>query len=461
MSPEADTRNSSRLAHGLSSPGGRLLCLGALVLVLLVPLAMIDQRVSERGQRRDLVASEVAGAWGSSQVVSGPILRVPYQRRWKELQGKQEIERSQSGWLYFAPRTLDARAVVETHTLRRSLFEVPVYRADLEMSGRFVLPDRSEWPIESDAEVELDRAELILGVSDPGAIEANSQVALGAHTAPLRPSALAFGPAGVHAIFREGLDSEVVQSGVDFRVALALKGASRLALSPVAGETLLRMTSQWPHPGFFGGSLPSHREVTDAGFEASWSVSELGRGYPGVWADSGPGLAEIEASAMGVNLVMPVDPYTMAARVSKYGALLLLLSFAAIWVMELLGGRPMHLIQYLLLGASLCLFGLLQLAIAEHLGFEVAFCIAAGLVVAQASGYIYLVQGSRTRAIALGGLLSSWFAYLYVVLRAEDTAFLLGATALFVALTGVMWSTRRVNWSARAQWDVATAQLDG
>jgi inner membrane protein len=118
-------------------------------------------------------------------------------------------------------------------------------------------------------------------------------------------------------------------------------------------------------------------------------------------------------------------------------------------------------VQVLLLGASLCLFGLLQLALAEHLGFDVAYAIAASAVVLQASWFLHTATRSWRRATVLASILSGWFAWLYVAINAEDYAFLLGALALFGALTGVMWATRRVDWSGEKKWDVATATVGG
>lgn len=460
MNSQVDKPGSVRLAAFLAQPTGRLLSLGFLVLLLLIPLAMINDRVQERGHRRDQVASEIAASWGGEQVLSGPILRLPYVHHWQQIKSGQTIERETRGWLYLSPDSLDVDADIRSSRLRRSLFEVPVYRAALKLRGRFVLPERSDLPLHPDAQLQFGRAELMLGLSEPGAVEAQSRVTLAGHEADWRPSAQALGAEGIHAVFAKGLDAAALREGLSFEVALRIKGSDRFSLSPVARETLLAIRSDWPHPGFFGSGLPAKREISDNGFEAAWSVSELGRGYPGLWADAGTSLAQMQDSAFGVALVSPVDPYTMAARVAKYGALLLLLSFALVWVMELLGGTPMHLIQYLLLGSSLCLFGLLQLAIAEHLGFQAAFVIAAMLVVLQAAGYVYLAQASRARALGMAALLSVWFAYLYVVLRSEDAAFLLGASALFAALTGIMWVTRKVNWFSTQQWEVASAQLD-
>jgi len=46
------------------------------------------------------------------------------------------------------------------------------------------------------------------------------------------------------------------------------------------------------------------------------------------------------------------------------------------------------------------------------------------------------------------GLLAGLYAVLYVLVRAEDTALLMGSVALFALLAAVMVGTRRVDWYA-------------
>lgn len=461
--PRLDTR-ATRLNSWMSRPGPRLLALGVLILVLLIPLAMIESRVQERGARRDEAAANVARSWGQAQVLSGPMLRLPYRVVTIERDGARSWEKVRNGWLVLAPHRLAVQGALDAEVRRRGIFEVPVYRAQLALRGEFRLPDLGALEVAL-GDVDFSRAELLLGVSAPGSIAAGSRVLVDGAPLALEPSAPSLGGAGVHAKLPTGIALARLEQGVGFELDLQLKGSSSLQLAPVARETTLSLSSNWPHPSFGGLGLPTRSEVSAQGFTADWSVSQLGRGYPSAWLDREVTREQIEAAAFGVDLCVPVDPYRMAERIAKYAALLVLLSFAAVWVMEVLGGRPLHAVQYLLLGGSLCLFGLLQLALAEHLGFGPAFVLAALAVVVQASWYAHTATGSARRACTLAALLAAWFAYLYAVLQAEDLAFLLGALALFAALSGVMWATRKVNWSgARADedaaWDVADATVE-
>jgi inner membrane protein len=61
----------------------KLLGVGALVLVLLIPLAMITGVLSERLHRRNEAVAEITSSWGREQNVIGPVLGIPYQYKFK------------------------------------------------------------------------------------------------------------------------------------------------------------------------------------------------------------------------------------------------------------------------------------------------------------------------------------------------------------------------------------------
>ena len=114
--------------------------------------------------------------------------------------------------------------------------------------------------------------------------------------------------------------------------------------------------------------------------------------------------------------------------------------------MEVLLKVRVHPIQYLLIGAALCLFYLLHLSLAEHLGFALAYLIASITIAALNGVYSFWVLGTAKRAALISTLLSGLYAYLYAVLQQQDFALLSGSLALLVALATVMFFTRKVRW---------------
>ena len=59
----------------------RVVMLGILVMIMMIPLTMIGDLINERSYRRYDVENEIAGQWGGFQIVGGPVLMVPYVTR--------------------------------------------------------------------------------------------------------------------------------------------------------------------------------------------------------------------------------------------------------------------------------------------------------------------------------------------------------------------------------------------
>lgn len=156
----------------------------------------------------------------------------------------------------------------------------------------------------------------------------------------------------------------------------------------------------------------------------------------------------IDFSRFGVELANPVDHYRMAERSVKYAGLFILLTFAAVWLIEVLAGVRVHPIQYLMLGGALCLFYLLELSLSEHLGFPLAYAVASAAVVSMVAAYGVVVLQRLSRGLVVGAGVALLYIYLYILLMNEDYALLIGSIGLFVILGAIMFATRRVDWYA-------------
>ena len=208
----------------------------------------------------------------------------------------------------------------------------------------------------------------------------------------------------------------------------------------------MELAGDWPDPSFQGAWLPVERDLGDSGFSAAWRISHLGRGYPQSWRDGTYG-EEVDAATVGVDLLTPIDPYRQSVRSLKYSLLFLALTFGVAWLFEVLGGARLHLIHYALIGAAMCLFYLLELALSEHIGFPAAYAIAAALVVVTNGAYARSLLSTR-RAALLAGVLCVLYAGMYVLLQLDDYALLAGSSALFLILAAIMYATRAVDWHA-------------
>jgi inner membrane protein len=424
----------------------RLLSVGFLALLLQIPIGMIGRLVSERQERRQGAVAEVSSKWGRSQAVTGPALVVPYTHRWTETAaGGQQITRTETRNAVFLPDQLTARGSLDSEIRNRGIFSIPVYRLDLTVEGEFARPSFSELGVEP-AAVAWERAHLALGISDARAIQEQTAVSWNDKRVSFLPGTGAFtdGGTGIHAVVgaAEGMER------FRFSFPLSLNGSVGVSLTPFGQNTLVELQSDSGNPSFQGSWLPVERSVSEAAFRAKWSIPFLGRSYPQAWRADVAMLEAINGSRFGVELVNPVDHYRMAERSVKYAGLFILLTFATVWLIEVLAGVRVHPIQYLMLGGALCLFYLLELSLSEHLGFPSAYAIASVSVIGMVGAYSLVVLHRIGHALVVGAGVALLFGYLYILLMNEDYALLIGSVGLFVILAAIMYATRRVDWYA-------------
>ena len=218
---------------------------------------------------------------------------------------------------------------------------------------------------------------------------------------------------------------------IPFRLTYRVKGSTSLMVKPYGENTEVRMHSDCPDPSFTGDFLPSEREVSEQGFTARWSVSEINRGKP-------------DDTSFGVNLLQGVTQYQKSMRSAKYGILVILLVFIAGLAVELVGKKKINLVQYLVIGFSLVLFYALVLSFSEFMSFSLAYVLAALMTVAALFGYFRGILRDRS-AWLLTALVAVAYLLSYVLLQMETYAFLAGTLVLFALLVGIMYLTRGLN----------------
>lgn len=427
----------SRLEELARAPLPRVLLVAALALLLQVPGCMIGELARERQRSRDEATAEVSRTWGVGQRLAGPLLAVPYRVEGTDKKGvRYTIE---SGTAVMLPEQLEVQARAAAEVLHRGLFDIPVYRARLRLAGRFAPPAAELGALVPRESLRWREAQLVLRVSDVHGIERAGALRAGAAPREFRGGPGLLSGSGLHA----PLADLAAAAPVDFSMELDLRGSGGLFFAPTAKQTAVALASDWPHPKFTGAWLPDRREVSAQGFSASWQLTSLAGGFPTA-ARHAPDDEALASAAFGAELLNPVDPYRMSERSLKYSLLFIGLTFTVLWMFELRAGRGVHPLQYLMVGAALCLFYLLELSLAEHLGFGAAYALAAGAVTAQVSLYARAVLRGWAPAVLLMALVAALYALLYLLLGAEDYALLAGSAMLFAVLSGVMFLTRRL-----------------
>ena len=442
---------------------------GLVAAVLIVPLMMVYALVYDRESQSETAQASITAGWGGPQTMTGPVLVIPYTSSSTETETINGEQRTRSVQvrreLYVSPTRQAVETSIAPDRKGYAIYESVVYESEVEGQARFALPE--ELPgVERDA-LMLDEAQLRFGISDSRGLKSDARVAVNGAAVELSPGN---GPAATGG---SGFSTPAVWDGAEPLAVTwryGVRGSRSLALVPRGGETKWTVTSPWPHPSFTGGFLPDRREVTDAGFTATYDgITNLALGRPLVAAsDQGPpigdtmmvepamdpGMRSAGPSAIAtIGLVEPVDLYSQVDRAVKYGFLFIGFTFAAFLMFDIVGGARVAPAEYLLTGAGLVLFFVMLLAFAEVVGFAVAYLIAAAAVIGLLTAYSAAVLGSWRRAGFIGAMLAGLYALLFVLLNMETYSLLIGSLLLFAALAGIMYATRGVNWSAVGRSD--------
>jgi len=434
-----------------------------LMLLLLVPLMMIDGLIRERQYLRDGVLEDIARSSSNSQLISGPVLVVPYRqtvREWKtDAKGKRIQESKEvSGRLYLLPDRFELDGKVQTERRARGIYEARLFHANNHISGTFVLP--AQLGIDEDfADYRFDEPYLAVGISDIRGIENALTLQLGERQLEFMPGTqVSWLGDGVHVTLPR-VDGRQ-QQRLDFSFDLALQGTGQLQVIPVGKTSNVHLSADWPHPSFIGNYLPTQREVTEQGFSANWQTSFFSTNLHEAMSncvDTNRCEAFNERS-FGVSLIDPVDQYLKSDRAIKYALLFIALTFAGFFLFEVLKRLAVHPIQYALVGAALALFYLLLLSLSEHLGFGQAYLVSAGACVGLIGFYTCHVLRSLGHGLGFASALAALYGLLYGLLSAEDYALLMGSLLLFCLLGVFMVLTRKIDWYGIGQARAADDQ---
>jgi len=453
------------------SAGLKLILICVLVLIMSIPVMFIGAISYERSSSARQVVSEVSERYGGEQKALGPILSIPYR-----IEGRDNRSGETGYYIFYADDGVIDVSDVTVETKQQSLYKVPVYTARGNWNANFKdILSRFE---KTGLELDLDKAKLLVSVSNvrglksdiyaknragskrifvPAQFEGSDQNAV--------PAVREYDADGTVRIVKPAIPGikynhvprigtwlsvdvgDWLQADGDFKVSadITLSGAGSLSLPPFAKSTHVKMQSNWPHPGFTGEFTPLTRNITEDGFSAEWNMPYLSRGI----ADQGRAhqvLNGLERNQVSVKFVNKASPYQTVNRALKYSILFIGLVFLSYFLFEIIVAVPVHPAQYILIGLAQAIFYLLLLAFAERIGFSPAFMIAAFMTILITSFYAGAVFKDKSYAIKSGVVFTLVYGLLFVLMRIEDFALMIGALASFVAIAATMYLTRNMDW---------------
>lgn len=465
------------------SPGIKLLFAVLIGAALTIPLLLVYALVYDRQDQSRTAQVSINAGWGGPQVIAGPLVVVPYKTtevQSEVVNGKQvsrtvEVERM----LYISPAKNTVKTDIKPQERRKSIYSSVLFEAQVSGNAMFALPgDLPRFGVSREALL-WERAELRVGASDARGLTKGGKLVANGKVLNVEPGK---GPAATGG---EGFFAFLSWDGaqplvVDY--AFGLRGSRSLSLVPRGGETSWQVSSSWDSPSFSGAFLPDSRDLGSDGFSARYAIDKLALGQPPVSSfDSGPPSIDAEGGmimsdpgrispqesaeqvsgssrAVTVGLIEPVDVYSKVDRSVKYGILFIGFTFLAFLLFDIVGNARVAVAEYFLVGAGLVLFFALLLAFAEVIGFAWAYLVASAAIIGLLTAYSAAVLGSWKRARFIGALLIGLYALLYVLLNLEAWSLLIGSVLLFVALAGVMYATRNIDWGSVGRREAQPAQ---
>ena len=388
----------------------KIIIVCVVALLMLIPLHLIRNQVNDRSQNPDQLLFEMMHTWGAPQTFSGPWLSFSYREA-------EDKDKELTSSLY--PDGLKYVVNTTTQNLHRSIYDVSVYTADMTIEGFYVLDDKIP---------SADKVELIFNMNDLKGIQGKPAFSLGGKALKIKPCAE--GIKAEVALGKGAKEGDVVQ----FAVSMVVNGSQSIFFKPAANLTEVLMSSDYPDPSFSGDFLPVERELRPDGFTARWSVSQIT-------------LSSQSMDSFGVKMVKPVTQYRQTERATKYGLLIIFLVFIASFVVEIISKKPINIIQYMVIGASLVLFYSLLLAFSDFLSFGLAYLIASVMTTVALGAYFGAIVKNKW-AFLLTGLVAFAYGVIYVLLQMETYAFLAGTLILFIILCVIMFLTKNLKMDA-------------
>jgi len=441
LPPALQSRSKSR------SMGLKLIVVCALALLMSIPALFVDALVDDRTSREADVIKDISNYVGGRQTFLGPTLAIPY-----NIPPQTPAEAVLHGTYIVFPAQATATVKTTTEERHRSLFRVPVFQADLKLDATF---DLTGVPAAAPQGAVLDwsRAEIVVGVSDARGAMADALLSVDGKTSTMVPAVtsqrISIGGDQNSAVSLTlfGADAgAIAKPGAHFDTTATLhfSGAQRIALLAYGKTTHVTMQGDWPNPGFDGGFLPVSHIITKSGFTAEWSVPFIARGVRA--EGQSDTLTGLDATALGVSFVEVADPYQSVNRSLKYVPLFLGLLFLSFFIFEVTTGKRVHPAQYILVGVAQIIFYLLLLSLAERIGFDFGFLLGGAATVLLLAANARWIFASRTQGVRALVIFTLLYGLIYMLLRLEDNALLVGAIASFLAVAAAMYFTRGIDW---------------
>ncbi|PKH52809.1 cell envelope integrity protein CreD [Tenacibaculum sp. Bg11-29] len=437
----------------------RMLMVGFLILILLIPLSFIKSLIYERMNRQQEVVKEINKKWGKEVLLYGPILKIPYKTYHKKSIVNQKTKEVQTEMVeeinygYFFPKKLDVNSTINPEEKKRGIYKTAVYNSNINISGSFTQPDFSEMDI-SKEDILWNKARLIIETSNLKGVNSLVEIKLNKNTYSFTSkyknnnsnNTYNNGYLDLHKLESKFINKDDIptKNDVAFSLNININGSKQIRFIPVGKETNINIKSDWKTANFIGEYLPYNSDkISKTGFDASWKILDINRPFP---QQSFKGIPNLKDYAFGVNFMIPVDEYQKSERSTKYGFLVIGLTFLIFFLIQTMSKISIHPFQYLMIGVALTMFYTLLISISEHSSFLKAYIVSGIAVIGLISLYSKSILKGMKFPIFIALSLIALYAFIFIIIQLENYALLVGSVGLFVILASVMYASRKIDW---------------
>ncbi|WP_313239392.1 cell envelope integrity protein CreD [Sphingobacterium multivorum] len=447
-----------------------------LSLILLIPLALISDLIEERKNREQEVSDGITLNWGKDQVISSPVLAIPYRETIPlsaEKADKSNL-REELKWIFVLPKTSNIATDITPQHLSRGIYNAVVYNSNITLEGSFdkISIEKLEVPHE---QIDWKGSKLIFGIQDFKGLGKRPSLNWDGNELTFDPDFNNLKLFTQNLVCPVSLDPQKTDSR--FKIKLNLKGSKSLNFLPLSDQTNIQAKGNWANPSFTGAFLPSKRNTETSNFSASWEIPSFNRKLPQQWTGDARPIYQFDnklangnedneqkaaqtatntvASAnnlldntdmITINFLPDINNYQKTTRVAKYGILVIILTFTSLLFTEVIKKKRIHIIQYILIGAAMVLFYTLLLALSEHIGFNLAYLTASVATVMLIGSFIKSITKDQKSALLLSSILALFYLFIYILMQLRDYSLIAGTIGIFIILAILMRVSTKINW---------------
>ncbi|MCL9808886.1 cell envelope integrity protein CreD [Flavobacterium luminosum] len=428
----------------------KMAMVGFLTLILLIPLEFVKDLISERSNRKKEVVEEVSNLWGKDIYFYGPILKIPY-KSYEEYNitnprtGAITIEKKVTiKNAFFFPENFNSKTDAKKNTsLKRGIYNNVVFTANMDFQGNFGKLNFEKLGIKSE-DLLWNQASIVVKTTNLKSIKSDLNIALNNQKLNFESKSDEDNFYGTLKSDKFDYSTLAKSQRIDFKFNMEYNGSNSIKFIPIGKKSIVSLDSDWESPSFEGAFAANDttKKINKKGFHADWKILDINRSFSQQHIEKIPNLNDY---AFGAKLIETVDEYQQNERASKYGFLVIGLTFLVFFLIQSISKITIHIFQYSMIGLALIMFYTLLISITEHSSFKLAYLIAGISVVTMISLYSKSILNKKFAgfiAVALTGL----YTFIYVIIQLESYALLVGSIGLFAILGAVMYFSRKIEW---------------